>query len=239
MQNEVRRQHLFEGGAEGSDEHGRKVGYKAHRVGQNDFAAVRQLDFAHGRVERGEQEVFRHDTAVGELVEQGRFAGVGIAHKGHDRIRDTRSALAMQGTRALDALQLGFDAGNPLLYQTAVDFELRLAGAAEKPETTSLALKMSPGSHEPALLILQVSKLDLQRAFARVGALTENLEDKAGAVQYLGPPGLLQVPLLDGRELGIDDDELGVFLRHQFAERVHLAFAEQCVRVYDGQRDHH
>ena len=51
-------------------------------------------------------------------------------------------------------------------------------------------------------------KLDLQGALARGSAAAEDLEDEAGAVQHLGAPVLFEIPLLDGRKLGVDDDDL-------------------------------
>ena len=43
VQDDVGREHLLQRGAEGGDQRGRQVGDEAHRVGQDDLAAMRQL----------------------------------------------------------------------------------------------------------------------------------------------------------------------------------------------------
>jgi len=49
---------------------------------------------------------------------------------------------------------------------------------------------------ETGLLIVQVGQFDLQSPFLRAGAMAEDLENQAGAVQDLDVPGLLEVALL-------------------------------------------
>ena len=64
MQDEVGLDHLLERGAEGGDQVGRQVGDEADRVGEDDLAPRRQLDRAHGRVERREQQVLGQHAAL-------------------------------------------------------------------------------------------------------------------------------------------------------------------------------
>ena len=190
VQNNVGLDHFLERGAECGDQHGRQVGDETDRVGENDARAVRQIDGAQRRVERGEQHVGREHARLRHAVEQRRFAGIGVADQGDDRIRHAAAAFAMQFAGAFDLAELVLDLGKPLLDHAPVGFKLRFAGTAEKAEAAALALEMGPGPHQPAFLIGQMGMFDLQRAFARAGAPAENLENEAGAVENLGVPFL-------------------------------------------------
>jgi hypothetical protein len=142
-------------------------------------------------------------------IEQRRLAGIGVADQCDDRIRRALAAVAVQLTGALDLVEIDFDAGNALFQHAAVGFDLGFAGTAEKAEAAALALEMRPRAHQPALLIGQMRVLDLQRAFARARAPTEDFEDEPGAVDDLGAPGLLQIALLHRRDRAIHDDDGG------------------------------
>ncbi len=58
---------------------------KPDGVGEQHFPAPRQLHAPRGRVERGEQLVGRIDVGAAERVQQRRLAGVGVADQRHDR----------------------------------------------------------------------------------------------------------------------------------------------------------
>ena len=78
--------HVFERRAEGRDEHGRKIGDEADRVGEDDLLAVRQVDRPRGRIEGGEQHVLGQHVGRGQAVEERRLAGIGVADQRDDRI---------------------------------------------------------------------------------------------------------------------------------------------------------
>ena len=116
-------------------------------------------------------------------------------------------ALAVQFARAHDDFEVLADGDDALVDHAPVEFDLRLAGAAEEAVAAALALQVGPGPHEAALLVRQMRQLDLQPAFLGARAAAEDLEDQAGAVEHLGVPGALQVALLDWRHGMVDDDE--------------------------------
>ena len=102
----------------------------------------------------------------------------------------------MELTRALDLVEFHLDARDAFLDHAPIGFDLGFTGPAEKTETATLALEMGPGTHEPAFLISQMRKLDLQRAFAGARTPPEDFQDQPGAIDHLGAPGLFEVALL-------------------------------------------
>ena len=70
-------------------------------------------------------------------------------------------AIAMELAGAFDLIEIAFDAGDTVFDHPSVGFELRLARSAEKAEATALALKVSRGANQPALLIIEMGELDL------------------------------------------------------------------------------
>src|SRR5258707_13879802 len=113
-----------------------------------------------------------------------------------DGIGHALASVAMELARALDLLDFPLEAGDSFLDHAPIGFDLGFAGPAEKAEAATLALEMGPGTHEPALLIGQMRKLDLQRAFAGAGAPTEDFQEQSGATDHLGAPCLLQMALV-------------------------------------------
>ena len=89
----------------------------------------------------------------GQAVEQGRFAGVGIAHQGDDGVRDPAARLAVQFAGAAHLGEAFLEPDNARIDLAAVGFDLGFAGPANRAEAAALAFQMGPGSHQPAALI--------------------------------------------------------------------------------------
>ncbi len=99
-------------------------------------------------------------------------------------------------------------------------------GPAHESEAAALALQMGPGPHQAAALIVQMRKLDLQRAFPGLGAAAEDFEDQPGTVENLGVPGLLQIALLDRRQRAIHHHQFDVVAGDETDDFLDLAFAK-------------
>jgi hypothetical protein len=67
----------------------------------------------------------------------------------------------------------------------------------------------------------------------------ENIEDQAGTIDDARRHHLLEVALLPGGKLVIDDDEIGVLARNRVADFLGFAFADEtgCVRPVTPAED--
>src|SRR5205807_2564649 len=138
----------------------------------------------------------RKHARLGQAVEQGGLAGIGIADERYNRIGHPLSAGAVQLARALDSFELRLDPGDPLLDKPPVGFDLSFTGTPKESETAALPFQMCPRTDQSAFLISQMCKLDLQRALARARTPPENLQDETGAVEHFGAPRPFQITLL-------------------------------------------
>ena len=75
-----------------------------------------------------------------------------------------------------------------------------------------------------------MSQFNLQRAFAGGGPASKYFENQPGTIKHLGAPSLLQIALLNGRELGVDDDEFGLSLFNPPGDLIDFAAADKSCR---------
>ena len=140
--------------------------------------------------------------------------------------------------RALDALQLLFDPRDALRNDATVGLDLGFTRPTEKSKTAALAFEMSPRAYQAAALIGQMRKLDLQRSFARAGALPKYFKNETGAVEHLGVPGLFQIALLHWRQRAIHHHQSGIEALHHAGEFVDFAFSDERRRMNFAERRH-
>ena len=237
MQDEVGLHHLLQRGAEGGHQMGRQIGNEADRVRQDDRRAMRQAHAPQRGVERGEQHVLRQHARPGQPVEQGGLAGIGVADDRHHRKRHLAALGAVQVAGAPHGFQLALQPDDPVLQHAPVGLDLGFAGAAQEAGAAALALQVGPAPHQPALLVIEMGKLHLQRAFLGARPLAEYLQDQPGAVQHLDVQFLFEIALLHRRQRMVDDGELGAAFLHHRRKLGHLARAQQRGRARLGDGD--
>ena len=97
---------------------------------------------------------------------------------------------------------------------------------------------MGPAAHQARTLVVQMRQFDLKRAFAGGGAFAEDFQDDGGAVQHLAVPRLLQVALLDRRQVRVHDDHIRLLIPGQDADLFDLPAADQGCGRRPRQRRH-
>ena len=115
-------------------------------------------------------------------------------------------------------------------HEPPVGFELRLAGPAQA-DTALLPLEVGPAADEPRSEVLVLRELDLQLAFERRGALREDVEDQAVAVEHARLQRQLEVALLPGAQRLVHEDQLGLRFARARADLVDLAATDEVFGV--------
>ena len=128
----------------------------------------------------------------------------------------------MERTRTFDVLQLPSKAGHPVADHPPVGFDLGFAGAAQKAESAALTFKVGPASNQPTRLIIQMSQFHLKAPFRRSGTFTEDFEDQPGPVDGLKARLVFKVSLLDGRQTGIDNQQVNFEIAAHLRNFVYL-----------------
>src|SRR3546814_13669945 len=112
-------------------------------------------------------------------------------------------------------------------YVCSSDLNLGFARSTKKAETAALSLQVSPTPHQPTCLIVEIRQFNLQPAFSGRGALTENFQDQASAVDYLRLGCLFQITFLNRLQAVVDDDQFGFVRIHQISDHLILSATDQ------------
>src|SRR5579875_1534221 len=238
MDDDIRFQHLLERGAERRHELGREIGNEADGIRKDDLPARGQLDGAHRRIERREQQILGKDSGVREPIEERRLPGIGVADECDHRVGDAPARVSVQFPCPNHAFQFSLELGDALADQAPVDFDLAFARPAQESEAAALPLQMGPASHQSAALIGEVRKLDLKPSLAGTGPLPENLQDQSRAVDDLAVKRALQIALLDRAQPAIHDDDPNRQVSDETGQAVHRAGPEEAAWASLRQADH-
>src|SRR5262249_37473560 len=110
--------------------------------------------------------------------------------------------------------------------QAAVGLELRLAGTAQA-DTALLPLEVGPAAHQARRQVLELRQLDLELALEAAGALREDVEDQAAAIEHAPPGQLLEIALLARRQGMVHQDQVGACGGGGRADLLGLAAADE------------
>ena len=203
---------LVEGRFERLDEVGREFANEADGVGQQE-GQVAHHDFAHRRVEGGEELVFGKDVAFGQQVEEGRFSDVGVADERH--AHHFAAILSLGAFLLVDFGESFFEERHAVEDDAAVHFELCFARAAQShaaafatagtARSTTLALKVRPQALQAREHVAVLCQLYLCFGIGGLGSHGEDVEDERGAVENLDLQRGFDVAELFGREFVVED----------------------------------
>ncbi len=93
---------------------------------------------------------------------------------------------------------------------------------------------MLPHPAHARQVVLQLGQLDLQLALGADGVLGEDVEDQLGAIDDAPVERVLERPLLNGRDLVVDDQDLGAGGGERALQLHQLALADKGARVGMG-----
>ena len=212
------------------DELGRQLLDEADRVGEQRVAAGGQADAPRHRVQRGEEQVLGEHLGAREGVHQRALAGVRVADEGDDLHALPRATPTVQRALLAHGIDLAAQLRDPVAHELAVGLELALAGTAGADAPLE-AFEVAPLAGQARQQVLRLRQLDLQARLPRLGAPGEDVDDQRRAVEHFDAERVLQVALLRGAELVVEDDERvagGLALRDDLVE---LAAADVVCRV--------
>src|SRR5690606_4056514 len=208
----------------------RQMADETYGIGQHDRAYIGQLDAAQGRIQGREQLIGGVHRRLGQPVEQGGFAGVGIADQGDHG--DFRPSPCTPGliTLAADLLQTLGDLLDAHPQQTAAGFQLGFPRTTQA-DTTLLPSKVGPAADQTGTQMIELGQLDLQLALVGTGALGEDIQNQTGTVDHPALQFALQVTLLAGGQHVVEDDQVALPRLDQSTQLIHLAAADQETRA--------
>src|SRR5699024_1291812 len=135
---------------------------------------------------------------VGEPVEQGRLAGIGVAGDRDGGHRAAESGGAAGVAVGLHPLDLALELGDARVDAATVELDLRLTGPAgphtHAPGRLTAGLtghRLTPAT-EARQEVLELRELDLGLALAALGVLGEDVEDQRGPVDDLDLDDVLE-----------------------------------------------
>ncbi len=162
---------------------------------------------------------------MGEGVEEGALACVGVADEGCDGEAGAMATIALELSGAFDAVQLAVESLDAAADETPVCLNLGLAGAAGA-DAAAESFKVGPLTGEAGKEVLVLGEFDLELALAGAGVAGEYVQDESGAVDDLFAEFPLEVALLGGCEFVVEDDKVSFKLALEVAELLQFALTD-------------
>jgi len=200
---------FFKRGAKAGDESVRQIADEADGVRQQHAAAAGQFDGAKFGIERGEHARGREHLRAGDGVEERAFAGVGIADERDGGDRYGFATLALLAADAANGFERELEVINAALNAATIGFELGFAGPASADTAAELRHGFAAAG-EARQHVFELGEFDLKLTFAGAGVAGKNVEDELGAVENPAGQCSFKVAQLRGREVVIEENEIGV-----------------------------
>ena len=159
----IRQHSFFQRRAERADQCVGQLADEPNRVHQQERCVLRRLDAAADRVQRRKQLVLHIHIAARHLVQQCRFARIGVADQRDDGDFVLLAALAAQFALLLHRIQAAAEFRHALADVAAVHFQLRFARPA-RADAACQPRQHQALPNQAAGLVLQLRQLDLQLA---------------------------------------------------------------------------
>src|SRR5207248_2404762 len=143
LNDHIRLGHLFEGGAKGGDQVGRKLLDETDGVRQQKPATRGQLEAPSGRVERGEKAVLGANLCSRQSVEERRLARICVADDGGGLELRAPASDPLLVALGPDLLDLAVEVADPLANPPALRLDLLLARTAARPDSPAPAANLA------------------------------------------------------------------------------------------------
>ena len=212
MHQQIGHGQFFQGGLKGLLQLFGQIADKPHGIHQDKLPLLGHAQAPGSGVQGGEQLVFGQHRGVGQGVEQGGFAGVGVAHQAGHGQAGLGAAGPGKGALPADVVEPPGNTGNTLTDFTAVGLQLgftRPPAANAAGQAVHGPARGGPGQARQS--IFELSQFHLQTAHAAGRVLGENIQNNLGTVQHLALGNGDQGVKLRGRKLAVEDDGAGVF----------------------------
>ena len=142
-------------------------------------------------------------------VEERTFAGVGVADESDSGDGNGFATLALLTAGAADGFKGELEVIDAALNAAAIGFELGFAGPASADAAAELRHGFAAAG-EARQHVFELGELDLQLAFAGARVAGKDVEDELGAIEDAARQSGFKVAQLRGREVVIEENEVGV-----------------------------
>ena len=193
-------------------------------VGHRDVTTGRRPDFAHRRIEGGEQRVVHQHTRSRQPVQQAGLPGVGVTGEGDHRNTRTATSVSLGRSGALHSAQLRSDLGHVRPDPTTIRLDLRFAWSTRSHTTggsTSATARLPrqrlTPSPQTGQQVLHLRQTDLRLTFSTARMLSEDVQDEPRSVDNFDLHDVLKSPQLTGAQFTVTDDRVRAAATHEIA----------------------
>ena len=201
------------------------------------LASAGQFNGAQLGIERGEHARRLQNVRAGEAIEQRALAGVGVADQRNGGHRHRLAALALLPAHAPHRFEIELELVDAALNPAAIGFKLRFAGSAGADAAAQLRHGFA-ASGQPRQHVLKLRQLHLQLAFARARVAGKDVEDQLRSVEHAAGKRRLKVAQLRGRQIVVEEHQVGFGGGCYAGNLFHLAGADQRGRIGPGAALH-